>query len=623
MHCLGNRCSRVSQSDREALERKPSSCDDEDDLGNGELESDEDILNKTEDDHPELQEVVGCKKNGKRHNSLKSFIYTLYKETKKDKVFICTNQKPRNGGCNARVRQCETSGIFRKDGRPSHNHYPELEKQQQLIIVNAVVEATEGSKENPSHSGNTGFSEAVQRRIQRKKRERLPAIPQSVSMAAELLKANPELGLTLDGKSFYRGHVETVNGEGEALVFLSPSLTPELTNVTELQSDGTFRSLPKKFKQLLTIQLSFENKCYPFAFAMMNKKTRELYDLVMQKVLDVIKEDYPNLTFNIERTMTDFEAGLKDSLREAENQKSRDYFCAVNGGETGRRRTPEHELLDAEITKNANVFTQGDITRREFLELSWKSKTAMALTAEPLLQERVRYTAGFNRPPREPLATLPLAEHVDDAVATEYATYLTEHVDPIEYADVSETTDVSATTVHLNDSNHERSSRLRQLPIRLSSDYVVDARPVCRIPTTVASTSAGSVRRTQTAVASTSAGSVRAPAVARAPTARARGRPSKCRLCITNNKDVRFICCGYQLCDGCATIIQEDNRCCPDCADEVLFTVKIYHDHCNVVEAEKEWRSHVNMPIDYFEIDFSQSTFEFYNMDVEFYWNRV
>jgi hypothetical protein len=45
-----------------------------------------------------------------------------------------------------------------------------------------------------SRLGNIGFSEAIQRRIQRKKRERLPAIPQSVSMAAELLNANPELG---------------------------------------------------------------------------------------------------------------------------------------------------------------------------------------------------------------------------------------------------------------------------------------------------------------------------------------------------------------------------------------------------------------------------------------------
>jgi hypothetical protein len=49
----------------------------------------------------------------------------------------------------------------------------------------------------------------------------------------------------------------------------------------------------------------------------------------------------------------------------------------------------------------------------------------------------------------------------------------------------------------------------------------------------------------------------------------------------------------------------------------------LLNDHCNVVEADKEWRSNVNMPIDYFEIDSSQSTFAFYNMDVEFYWNRV
>ena len=45
-----------------------------------------------------------------------------------------------------------------------------------------------------SFPGNIGFSEAIQRRIERKKRERLPLIPQTVSQAAELLEANPELG---------------------------------------------------------------------------------------------------------------------------------------------------------------------------------------------------------------------------------------------------------------------------------------------------------------------------------------------------------------------------------------------------------------------------------------------
>jgi hypothetical protein len=49
----------------------------------------------------------------------------------------------------------------------------------------------------------------------------------------------------------------------------------------------------------------------------MNRKTRELYDLVMQKVLDVFKEDFPHLTINIERTMTDFEAAIQGSLNAA------------------------------------------------------------------------------------------------------------------------------------------------------------------------------------------------------------------------------------------------------------------------------------------------------------------
>jgi hypothetical protein len=62
---------------------------------------------------------------------------------------------------------------------------------------------------------------------------------------------------------------------------------------------------------------------------------------------------------------------------------------------------------------------------------------------------------------------------------------------------------------------------------------------------------------------------------------------------------------------------------CPASLSSLFKRFPLLNDHCNVVEAEKEWRSHVNMPIDYFEIDSSQSTFAFYNMDVEFYWNRV
>jgi hypothetical protein len=51
---------------------------------------------------------------------------------------------------------------------------------------------------------------------------------------------------------------------------------------------------------------------------------------------------------------------------------------------------------------------------------------------------------------------------------------------------------------------------------------------------------------------------------------------------------------------------------CPASLSSLFKRFPLLNDHCNVVEADKEWRSHVNMPIDYFEIDSSQSTFAFY-----------
>jgi hypothetical protein len=50
---------------------------------------------------------------------------------------------------------------------------------------------------------------------------------------------------------------------------------------------------------------------------------------------------------------------------------------------------------------------------------------------------------------------------------------------------------------------------------------------------------------------------------------------------------------------------------CPASLSSLFKRFPLLNDHCNVVEADKEWRSHVNMPIDYFEIDSSQSTFAF------------
>lgn len=61
----------------------------------------------------------------------------------------------------------------------------------------------------------------------------------------------------------------------------------------------------------------------------------------------------------------------------------------------------------------------------------------------------------------------------------------------------------------------------------------------------------------------------------------------------------------------------------PPSLSSLLKKFPVLYDHCNADMAEKEWRSHVNLPNDYFYVLSSHSNFEFYNMDAEFYWNRV
>ncbi len=58
-----------------------------------------------------------------------------------------------------------------------------------------------------------------------------------------------------EGGVFFKGHVKSNDG-GEAFVFISPKLLPEISKATELQADGTFDSLPTLFKQLFTLHIS-------------------------------------------------------------------------------------------------------------------------------------------------------------------------------------------------------------------------------------------------------------------------------------------------------------------------------------------------------------------------------
>lgn len=76
-----------------------------------------------------------------------------------------------------------------------------------------------------------------------------------------------------------------------------------------------FRSV-NKLAVVLIVVVNFLQS-YPFAYAMMNRKTRDLYDLVMKRIIDVFEADFPGLKINIQRTMTDYESAIQGALNTA------------------------------------------------------------------------------------------------------------------------------------------------------------------------------------------------------------------------------------------------------------------------------------------------------------------
>ena len=50
---------------------------------------------------------------------------------------------------------------------------------------------------------------------------------------------------------------------------------------------------------------------------MMTKKSRELYDVVLEKIMSVYEELYPDVYLNIERLMSDFERAIQGACKQA------------------------------------------------------------------------------------------------------------------------------------------------------------------------------------------------------------------------------------------------------------------------------------------------------------------
>ncbi|EFX73095.1 hypothetical protein DAPPUDRAFT_253654 [Daphnia pulex] len=211
-----------------------------------------------------------------------------------DIVFICKNQKKTMGNCNARLKKDILSGMFRRDGS-AHNNPPELQLQQQVAFVNAVAQESLVSRDPPRE-----IFDRIRRQF-------------------------PELVDAFDGGVFFQGRVQTNDG-GDAFVFISPKLFPEIAQTTELQADGTFRSLPILFKQLFTLHISrfgqailrrvqkFDLTCANWSSPTVRLIVKELIGLALLPAGDILA-GYQNIknTYrdDLRRESTEIQAAVK------------------------------------------------------------------------------------------------------------------------------------------------------------------------------------------------------------------------------------------------------------------------------------------------------------------------
>lgn len=132
----------------------------------------------------------------------------------------------------------------------------------------------------------------------------------------------------LKGQDFFR---KSYNGrEGYYIVFIGQDLI-HLLAYPNVQIDGTFKSSPKLFLQLLTVhviqgehvsilyshmEMKFENiklnflclQTFPVVYALMSKKTTTLY----QHLFNYLKEAF---NWSPSNAMTDFECALQGALK--------------------------------------------------------------------------------------------------------------------------------------------------------------------------------------------------------------------------------------------------------------------------------------------------------------------
>ncbi|KAI9558498.1 hypothetical protein GHT06_015285 [Daphnia sinensis] len=178
-----------------------------------------------------------------------------------------------------------------------------INKQHGAATVNDcldIARAPRMSRQEPKKILELARSRNPDARIQREKRANQPQPPTSIDEMLKSIEMYPEF--------------EDDDVPGVAVIFLSLMLLSQLGQVNSMHLDETFRTLPGLLYQLLTIHIILFDKAFSVAFVLMSRKTRNLYTSVMQQIVRIYEERFPDVPISINDIVTDFELALMGAV---------------------------------------------------------------------------------------------------------------------------------------------------------------------------------------------------------------------------------------------------------------------------------------------------------------------
>lgn len=149
------------------------------------------------------------------------------------------------------------------------------------------------------------FSE-VRSSLARKKRKYFPAIPRRVQDVI----IHREWKKTWNGKEFL---VHQDSGWG-LLIFLSRVCAVKLQQCSDVYIDGTFKTCPLPYKQLVTLHGKYGDRVIPFAFCFLRSKETSLYREMIQQLKQHVARLSGN-NFIPDRVICDFEISLISAIQ--------------------------------------------------------------------------------------------------------------------------------------------------------------------------------------------------------------------------------------------------------------------------------------------------------------------